>query len=433
MPENNKCNQIQKLDLSNILFRYIEYLANFGAMMRFRRCFTVIVLLVSIIGVLVSCQKLLPDVIADDQLLDGPIDGLTPEQNKRFLRGDAAFNNEIFTRETGLGPLFVANSCGSCHAGDGKGHPFTTLTRFGQTDSTGNKFLSLGGPQLQHRSVPGFQPESIPAGATFSNFTPPANTGLGFLDAVQDATLLALSDEADEDNDGISGRPNWINVPEYCLVRPKTVILNNKYIGRFGKKAAVYDLFQQTVNAYNQDMGITSTYEQYNTYDGQSSDAEVTNQTVQDVVFYLQTLKAPIQRKKSDENVVQGLQLFSSVGCDKCHIPEMKTGDFPIQSLSNKTFFPFSDFLLHDMGAALDDGYTEGNALTSEWRTPALWGLGLSKNSQGGNYFLLHDGRARTIEEAIMLHGGEGETSKNNFEQLTDTDKRKVIAFLESL
>jgi CxxC motif-containing protein (DUF1111 family) len=162
-----------------------------------------IILFITAIAALASCEKLLPQAQDDDQLLDGPIDGLTPEQNKRFLKGDVAFNDEIFTSETGLGPLFVANSCATCHAGDGKGHPFTTLTRFGQTDANGNKFLHMGGPQLQHRSIPGFQPESIPAGATFSNFTPPANTGLGFLEAVPDATLLSLSDENDANNDGM--------------------------------------------------------------------------------------------------------------------------------------------------------------------------------------------------------------------------------------
>ena len=398
-----------------------------------KKHYILFVLLLFGIAALVSCEKLLPKAEADDKLLDGPIDGLTPEQNKRFLRGDVAFNDEIFTTETGLGPLFVANSCGTCHAGDGKGHPFTTLTRFGQTDATGNKFLHLGGPQLQHRGVPGFQPENIPAGATFSNFTPPANTGLGFLEAVPDATLLALADENDSNNDGISGRPNWISVPEYCIIRPGTIEKNGKYIGRFGKKAAVYDLFQQTVNAYNQDMGITSTFEHFNTYDGQDSDPEVTNQTVQDVVFYLQTLKAPIQREQKEAKIVSGRSIFTTVGCDRCHTPELKTGEFPIEALSNKSFFPFSDFLLHDMGSSLDDGYTEGSASTAEWRTPPLWGLGLSKNSQGGNYFLMHDGRAHSINEAIMLHGGEAEQSKHAYTQLSDTEKQQLTEFLESL
>src|SRR4051794_9745236 len=138
-----------------------------------------------------ACEKALPKSPANDSLLDGPVEGLNYAQNRQFLAGDVAFNNEIFTEEKGLGPLFVATSCGSCHAGDGKGHPFTTLIRFGQKDQTGNQFMHLGGPQLQNRAMPGYTPESIPAGATFSKFTPPANTGLGFLELVSDADILA--------------------------------------------------------------------------------------------------------------------------------------------------------------------------------------------------------------------------------------------------
>jgi len=390
-------------------------------------------LIACFIGAGVSCEKLLSKAPSGDEILDGPVEGLTPEQKAMFLRGDKAFNDNVFTAEKGLGPLFVATSCGACHAGDGKGHPFTTLTRFGQKDSTGNKFMHLGGPQLQNRAIPGFQPEAIPAGATFSSFTPPANTGLGFLDAVSDATLLALADENDANGDGISGRPNWITIPPYCIERPGTIIRNGKYIGRFGKKAAVYDLLQQTVNAYNQDMGINSTYEHYNTYNGQEADPEVTNQTVQDVVVYLQTLKAPIQRSQNDAGILAGKQLFMNISCGKCHVPQLETGNAAIAAIANKTFFPYSDFLLHDMGPGLDDGYTEGAALSSEWRTPPLWGLGLSKKSQGGNYFLLHDGRANSIEEAILLHGGEALQSKNSFDQLSDADKALIIKFLESL
>jgi CxxC motif-containing protein (DUF1111 family) len=393
----------------------------------------VIIVAFCFIAVIISCDKILPKLPAGDSILDGPVAGLTSEQHTQFLLGDVAFNDEVFTKEKGLGPLFVATSCGSCHAGDGKGHPFTTLTRFGQNDTTRNMYMNMGGPQLQHRAIPGFQPEQIPAGATFASFTPPANTGLGFLDAVADATLLALADENDVDGDGISGRPNWISIPQYCAERKGTLHRNGKYIGRFGKKAAVYDLLQQTVNAYNQDMGINSTYEHYNTYNGQEADAEVTNKTVQNVVFYLQTLKAPVQRLTTDKDVQAGKQVFINISCSVCHTPEMKTGDFAVAALSNKTFFPFSDFLLHDMGAGLDDHYTEGTALTSEWRTPPLWGLGLSKNSQGGNYFLLHDGRAKSIEEAILLHGGEASQSKSQFQQLSSTDKLRLIKFLESL
>ncbi len=394
-------------------------------------------LLVSVLVVfvvaMISCSKLLPGAPAEDSILDGPVDGLTPEQNRLFLRGDVAFNDEIFSGANGLGPIFVATSCGSCHAGDGKGHPFTTLTRFGQSDTLGNQFLHLGGPQLQSRALPGIQPETIPLGATFSRFTPPANTGLGFLEAVPDATLLSLADENDADGDGISGRPNWIQLPGYCLFRPGTVARNGKYIGRFGKKAAVYDLHQQTANAYNQDMGINSNYESYNTYTGLQIDPEVSNQTVLDVVFYLQTLKAPIQRQPNDADVLAGKQIFTTISCSKCHTPQLQTGPSAIGALANKTIFPYTDLLLHDMGPGLNDGYTEGTALTAEWRTPPLWGLGLSKNSQGGQVFLLHDGRAKSMEEAISLHGGEATQSKNKFQQLTAADKAKLMKFLESL
>ncbi|HKP32407.1 MAG TPA: di-heme oxidoredictase family protein [Chitinophagaceae bacterium] len=393
----------------------------------------VMLLLAGFVWGYISCSKLLPKAPKDDAVLDGPLEELTSAEKKMFLAGDKAFNTEIFTAENGLGPLFVANSCGSCHAGDGKGHPFTMLTRFGQSDTMGNSFMNAGGPQLQHRAVLGFQPENIPAGASFSSFMPPANTGLGFLEAVSDETLLSHADPNDANGDGISGRPNWISIPAYCVERPGTIHRSGKYIGRFGKKAAVYNLLQQTVNAYNQDMGVNSTYEHYNTYNGQDADAEVTNTTVDNVVFYLQTLKAPIQRNQNDQHVQAGRQIFMNISCGTCHTPEMKTSNFPIVALSNRTFFPFSDFLLHDMGAGLNDGYTEGTALPAEWRTPPLWGLGLSKNSQGGNYFLLHDGRAKSIEEAILFHGGEALQSKQKFQQLSVEEKSRILKFLESL
>ncbi len=392
-----------------------------------------ITVLIVVLAGIIACNKILPGAPADDEILDGPVAGLSPEQNAIFLRGDIAFNDEVFTTSTGLGPLFVATSCGSCHAGDGKGHPFSTLTRFGQTTASGNQFLNQGGPQLQHRAIPGFQPEQLPAGATFSKFMPPANTGLGFLDAVPDATLIALADENDINGDGISGKPNWINVPPYAVIRAAQVIQSGKHIGRFGKKAAAYNLLHQTANAYNQDIGITSTFESVDTYSGLSIGPEVAVQTINEVVFYLQTLKAPVQRNQSNAEIQSGKQIFINTGCAKCHTPVQATGISSIAALSNKTFFPYTDLLLHDMGPGLDDGYTEGSATTAEWKTAPLWGLGLSKNSQGGQYFLLHDGRAKTIEEAILFHGGEGSQSKSTFQQLTAKDKALLIKFLESL
>ena len=390
-------------------------------------------ILLSIPLFMLACEDLIPSAPPDDSLLDGPVEGLSEEENRRFLRGDVAFNDDIFTAETGLGPIFVATSCGGCHAGDGKGHPFTTLTRFGQIDETGNQYMDKGGPQLQHRALSGFTPEQIPDGATFSKFTPPANTGLGFIELVPDADIIAMADPTDADGDGISGVPNWIKIPYYSIANEGAIEQNEKYIGRFGKKAAVYNLMQQTVNAYNQDIGITSSYEPYDVYSGLETDPEVTTQTLNDVVFYLQTLKAPIQRDQTKASVIEGKEIFIQTGCERCHRQTLKTGNSSIRALANKEFHPYSDLLLHDMGPGLDDGYTEGAAKTFEWRTPPLWGLGLSPNSQGGSYYLMHDGRATSIEQAILMHGGEASASQESFLQLSQEEKDLLIEFLESL
>lgn len=379
-----------------------------------------------------SCEPTFTDIPADDEVLDGPIDGLSHEESARFLKGDVAFS-EVFTRETGLGSTFVATSCISCHAGDGKGHPSTTLTRFGQIDETGNLFLNQGGPQLQNRALPGYLPEQIPFGATFSKFTPPANTGLGFLNFVKDDAIIAMSDPNDSNGDGISGVPNWIVAPSFITPNTDAISQNGKYIGRFGKKAAAFDLLHQTVNAYNQDIGITSIFNPIDVYTNLEIDPEIATSTVNDVVFYLQTLKAPIQRNQGDAVVKQGATIFNQINCASCHKSELKTGYSPIKALSNKTFAPYTDLLLHDMGSGLDDGYTEGSAKTYEWRTPPLWGIGLSEDAQGGNYFLMHDGRANSIESAILMHGGEANNSKTGYQNLSQSDREALLKFIKSL
>lgn len=397
------------------------------------KSYVIFFIILVIFSVLSACTKLQPAAPADDEILDGPVTGLTYDQNRQFLAGDIAFNTEIFTSKTGLGSVFVATSCGSCHAGDGKGTPFSTLTRFGQSDSTGNSFLHLGGPQLQNRALPGYSPEKIPNGASYSKFTPPANTGLGFLELVSDADILALADPGDTNNDGISGVPNYAYLPEFVQPFPNAISRNGKYIHRFGKKAAAYNLLHQTVNAYNQDIGITSTFNPRDVYSGKNIDPEVSDLTVQNVVFYLQTLKSPIQRNTNDQEIQKGKNLFTQIKCSSCHIPELHTTVSSISALNNQIFYPYTDLLLHDMGKGLDDGYTEGSAKTYEWRTPPLWGLGLSPNSQGEQYFLMHDGRAKSIEEAIQMHGGEALQSNNEFAQLSPTDKNALLKFLKSL
>lgn len=398
-------------------------------------------ILLLIISFAVSCKKIFPSAPADEEILDGPVEGLTAEQQAQFLAGDVAFNDDVFTAATGLGPYFVSTSCGSCHAGDGKGHPFTTLTRFGQADINGNTYMLNGGPQLQNRAIPGHTPEQLPVGAPFSKFTPPANTGLGFLGALTDEQIASQADPNDADGDGISGIPNYIEPPAYFNAQWYHKPVNGKYIGRFGKKAGAINLLQQTVNAYNQDMGITSEFSmnEPSIYNGTVEspdnvpDPEIASSTIQNVVFYLRALKAPVQRNAQDGNVAAGKALFISIGCAKCHTPEWTTPQSDVAALSHKTFAPYTDMLMHDMGPGLDDGYTEGIAKTSEWKTPPLWGIGLSKNSQGGQYFLMHDGRAHTIQDAIALHGGEAEAIKNKYLQLGEDDKGKLLKFLESL
>lgn len=398
-----------------------------------RKQLTTIACLIGFIACLNGCERFEPKAPAEEELLDGPIPGLTAEETKIFFDGDVAFNDEVFVRASGLGPTFVATSCGSCHAGDGKGHPFTTLTRFGQSGPGENQFLKQGGPQLQNRAIPGFKPETMPAGATYSKFMPPANTGLGFLEAVTDADIIAMSDPNDVDGDGISGVPQWKKLASFIEPHQGAIERNGMYIHRFGKKASAYNLLHQTVAAYSEDMGVTSTFLPKSVYNGLETDPEVSTQTVNDVVFYLQTLKAPIQRNPDDVEVMAGKRVFNQINCNGCHKPELKTGFSPIEVLSNKTFYPYTDLLLHDMGADLDDGYTEGNAETNEWRTPPLWGLGLSPNSQGGQYFLMHDGRARSIDAAIKLHGGEAADSRDKYNKLSESERSSLLKFLESL
>lgn len=382
-----------------------------------------------------GCENLGPEEPMEFDLLDGPIDGLSISEQKRFLAGDIAFNDDVFTVENGLGPLFVGTSCVSCHSGDGKGHPFNQLIRFGNNDLDLSAMPTIGDGrnQIQNKAIPGFEPETPPHGVPFSILVAPAVTGLGLLDAVPDEEIVALADPMDEDGDGISGRPHYNLTPEFTKIRENSVPQGDNYIFRFGKKANSYDLLHQTVGAYNQDIGITSLFDPIDPFSGLEVDPEISTKTLNDVVFYLKTLKAPISRNQMDPDVIAGKELFQSVQCAACHTPTLTTGYSPIKSLSFKEFHPYTDLLLHDMGPGLDDGFTEGNVETSEWRTPPLWGIGLSANSQGGQMFLLHDGRASSIEEAIEMHGGEANNSKARYISLAPEEKSQLIKFINSL
>ena len=406
------------------------------------------------VAVLPGCDALLPDAPEDSGLLEGTVDELTQEQMAAHLAGDEEFGR-VFAIGDGVGPIFVAQACASCHVGDGKGHPLFNLTRFGRMTAAGfDPMRSHGGPQIQHRAIASYLGEQVPGGATgVAVFTAPSVTGLGLIEAVEDSTLLALADPDDLDGDGISGRVQLLApsdlIAEVARVEllfdptdpRRHLVVDGRYLGRFGKKAGAINLLHQTVTAYREDMGLTSDLilddpinPQVGAFAGDGvPDPEVGSSTVANVVFYLKTLRPPPRRNPDDAEVRAGETLFTAIGCAKCHRPALVTGPSLIGALDRKTFHPYSDLLLHDMGPELDDGYTEGSALTSEWRTAPLWGLGLAERSQGGQAFYLPDGRARTLEAAIELHGGEAAASRAAWRGLNPSEARRLIAFLRSL
>ncbi len=403
---------------------------------------------------LVGCDTFLPGAPEDQEVLEGPIETLTSEQLRLHLVGDAEFG-AIFTPESGLGPIFNATSCAQCHVGDGKGHPLFNLTRFGRMTADGfDPMVEFGGPQLQDRAIPGHPPETMPPGVTgFAAFTAPAITGLGYLEAVDDTTLLNLEDPDDLNGDGISGRVQLhtandlldkVTAKEAAFHRgPRTrgLLWDGQYIGRFGKKALTVNLLQQTAGAYVNDMGVTTDVfpqDPLNVQVGNFTsdgvpDPEVASSVLDAVVFYVKTLRIPPRRDEGAPDVEAGEGLFSQVGCASCHLPTLRTGRSEIAALDRVEFHPFTDLLLHDMGPGLDDGYTEGRATTAEWRTPPLWGIGLVETTQGGQAFFLHDGRAQSLEDAIALHGGEGSASRSAFQALSPDQRRQLLTYLRSL
>ena len=393
---------------------------------------------------LAGCEPFFPDEIDSTFLLDGPIEELSIPQKSTFVAGDEAFG-EVFTKNSGLGPIFNMSSCSSCHTGDGKGHPSTNLTRFGKEEVDGqfNYMKDQGGPQLQDRSIPGYPAETLPPNVTgLSVRSAPIVAGIGFLEAVPDSTLISLSDPNDEDGDGISGRPNYVLPPNFFVPSSQHISKENKYyIGRFGRKATTINLLHQTAVAYIEDMGITSHFfmlDLHNPLAGQFSgddvaDPEVSSATIANVTFYLKTLKPPIPRNQKDPDVKAGKAIFNEIGCNNCHIPQLMTGESDVEALNHKSFRPYTDLLLHDMGSELADNYPEGEANGREWRTTPLWGLGLIKDTIGGIPYYLHDGRTSDLKEVILLHGGEGDSSRRNFINLNQEAQFQIIKFLEAL
>ncbi|MFN6925664.1 MAG: di-heme oxidoredictase family protein [Tabrizicola sp.] len=392
----------------------------------------------------------------------------------------------------GLGPLYNARACQDCHLKDGRGH-----TPENAEDSRVSMFLRLsvmGGPspegiadwiatqpdptyggQLQDLAAPGHAAEgrmdiawtetpvtladgtvvSLRAPSyTFADpaYGPPAEglmlsprvapqmIGLGLLEAIPVDEILARADPDDSDGDGISGRPQIVPSIEYGV----------PMLGRFGLKGGAPTVREQSAGAFAGDMGLSTalhpapwgecTAGQPSCRDaphgqeaGVRDGLEVDNESLDLVTFYARNLGVPERRHMDDPRVLKGKEVFYATGCQSCHTPKHVTHRLDGQpEQSFQLIWPYTDLLLHDMGPGLADNRPEGRATGSEWKTPPLWGIGLTGQVSGHTQFL-HDGRARSLLEAILWHGGEAQSQRDAVATMATEDREALIAFLESL
>jgi CxxC motif-containing protein (DUF1111 family) len=396
----------------------------------------------------------------------------------------------------GLGPLFNSRACQNCHLKDGRGHPalspgvpddsHSMLVRLSvpaASDEEKGKLEAHSvnsipeptyGGQLQDLSIQGLKaeghldtsykelPEKLAGGETVHMRVPtykivdlgygpmrpdtmisarvaPPMIGLGLLEAVPEEQILRWADPDDANKDGISGRPNQVWSREQQKVM----------LGRFGWKAGVPTITQQAAEAAAGDIGLSTTLMPFHSGDctekekecldapngdsPQYQNVELGDDLFKLVVFYSKNLAVPPRRKPDDPEVLKGKALFYQVGCASCHRPKFITGESPGQPhLSHQLIWPYTDLLLHDMGEGLADHRPEGVATGSEWRTPPLWGIGLTQTVNGHTLFL-RDGRARSIAEAIRWHGGEGQASRDAYAKLSKADRDRLVAFVNSL
>jgi len=391
----------------------------------------------------------------------------------------------------GLGPLYNARSCQRCHVKDGRGHPpagpgdssvsmlkritvptdayhseieeylitsadptygnqiqdFTVAGHVaeGQLEITyTEKEVVLSGDERAWLRVPQYQVTDLGYGPThpdavLSPRIAPQMIGLGLLDAVPAADILALADPDDADGDGISGRAQIVVSETYGV----------PMLGRFGLKAGQPSIWEQSAAAFHGDIGISTTV--FPAGYGDCTEAQTACRTAPDgntavhdhaeigdeglklVTFYASNLGVPARRDVDDPQVLRGKAVFYNTGCIACHTPKFVTHRLPDQpEQSFQLIWPYTDMLLHDMGPGLADGFPEGRASGQEWRTPPLWGIGLTHTVSGHTYFL-HDGRARNLLEAVLWHGGEAEAQKQTVIDMPPEDRAALIRFLESL
>lgn len=365
-----------------------------------------------------------------------PLSGLTPDEKALFERGKAQFAT-VFTPETGLGPSFNSDACAECHedpAVGGRGDEVEVhVSAFLPATGFCDPLVDKGGIVIQQKVTPalhaalGIDSEPQPTEATaVAHRTAPDLLGFGLLDAIPDSTILAYADSDDRNHDGISGRPNRFF---------------DGRLGRFGRKALVPALNEFNAGAYVFEQGITSpAVPTEETVGGQPipegvdpvAEPEINQEALDLTNAFVRFLAPPAPGKLSMEGK-RGQKAFSEIGCAGCHIPKIRTGDNPVRALRYKWVAAYTDLLLHDMGPELAD-ICLGQASPSEFRTEPLMGLRFSNEATGeAEKSFLHDGRAKTIEEAIRMHGGEGAASRDKFAALSDAERAALVKFLETL
>ena len=412
-----------------------------------------------------------------------------------FLVGNALFERiwedaQVSKNDTkdGLGPFFSASSCEQCHSGDGRGH--LPDENFGDIDSI-SAVIQIGwakkgkiellkyipdpvyGSQISEFSVKNvlkeadiifkydYKPEMFNNGiivelrkptillknlnygkigedTKFSARIAQPIIGLGLIESISDLDILSNEDELDLNKDGISGKAN----------RVWDIISNKETIGRFGWKASQPTVYQQIADAFFNDMGLSNTLHKNpsncstfqticnqipNGNSVEYNDLEVSNEQLDLITFYSKQLGVPARRNINDKDVIAGKKIFYELSCHSCHVEKFQTSNnAEYNNLKKQTIYPYSDFLLHEMGEGLADSLSEFLANGNEWRTPPLWGLGLTETVSGRQSYL-HDGRARTITESILWHGGEAEEIKKDFLKLDVIQLNSILKFLESL
>jgi CxxC motif-containing protein (DUF1111 family) len=377
------------------------------------------------------------------------------------VHSELSTENPIFTEQVGkLGPRFYATRCVACHVNNGRallpatGATLSTaVTKVGNASGAPDPNL---GASLQPFITSGTAEGSInisswttingtygdgtayqlrrpnyaftgPAPSNFSVRNTPQLVGIGLLEAVAESTIAGLADPNDGNGDGISGRMQTVIDPQTGQVR----------LGRFGWKAGRASVLHQIASALNIDMGVTtSVFPAPDCGSAQTgcgaSGTELSNADLNNMVRYISLLGVAARRNLNDAQVIQGESLFASAKCTACHTATLPTSAFhPFTELRSQTIHPYTDLLLHDMGAGLADNLPEANASGAEWRTAPLWSIGLTTGVSGGEVYL-HDGRARTLAEAILWHSGEAEAAKEAFRTMSSSSRAALIAFLMS-